>query len=72
MDVMLKLSQFWLLHMDSYTFCPVPTGLRSPSIFLSFKSPKIILCISAPSPEISHLFKNPWILWWEMHLEATC
>ena len=64
-----KLVGVWPFHLDSLTFCPVPIGLWSPSAFWSFKIPKIILSISLPSPDISHLFK---IFWWEMYLEARC
>ena len=39
--------------------------------FLVLQDSKIILSISLPSPEISHLFKNPCIIWWETYLEAT-
>ena len=63
-----KLIDVWPFHLDSKNFCPVPIGLWSPSAFWSFMIPKIILSISLPSPEISHLFK---IVWWEMYLEAT-
>ena len=66
-----KLVDIWAFHLDSSTFCPVPIGLWSPLAFWSFTTPKIILCISLPSPEISHLFKNPCIIWWETYLEAT-
>ena len=52
-----KLIDVWPFHLDSYTFCPVPFGLRSALAFWSLMIPKIILCISLPSPEISHLFK---------------
>ena len=67
-----KLIDVWPFHLDSKTFCPVPIGLWSPSASLSFKIPKIIFRISLPSPEISHLFKNPCIVWWKMYLEAPC
>ena len=67
-----KLVDIWPFHLDSSTFCPVPIGLWSPLAFWSFTIPKIILCIPLPCPEISHLFKNPCIVWWEMYLEATC
>ena len=50
-----KLVGVWPFHLDSSTFCPGPIGLRSPSAFWSFKIPKINLCISLPSPKISHL-----------------
>ena len=58
-----KLIDVWPFHLDSYTFCPVPFGLRSALAFRSFMIPNIILHISLTSPEISHLFKNPCIVW---------
>ena len=40
--------------------------------FLVFQDSQDYLLHFFTSPEISHVFENPWIVWWEIYLEAMC
>ena len=40
--------------------------------FLFFEDSQDYLLHFFTSPKISHLFKNPWIVWCEIYLEAMC
>ena len=77
--LLLKLPQCWPWGALSLDSCVPLTQSHHRGLFFSFseyyKYSKLILYISCPSPQISHIFKVPWSLLLEngiriQHLDA--